>query len=342
MLPLQTSDTQAGIKAMSRALADEAFARQRCPGFFFDLEFFLTAQRQGHATLGLPVTLRLNSEKTTVRVLRESVLALYWMLRITWLNLTAHYGRKHSRETAPPSYYQGQPLGTRIFLWLRWWLTPYSDMAAEFPPRGRFLDLGCGHGLFSICLAREPGRQVTALDHDAERVRMAQAAVQRPSLRFGTVNLVHGVPALRNSDAAPGSPIAAGASRDDSYDGIALIDVLHYFPPAEQRRILETARAALAPGGRLIFREVDPGAGLISRLNRAYEWLATSTGFTRSEKKTELHFRSRTEWEQLLTDCGFTASSRRCSSLIFADVLFVGVNPALNASASISNGGAAK
>src|SRR5581483_3278754 len=40
LLPIRSGDTQAGIKAMSRELASDAFARQRCPGFFFDLELF--------------------------------------------------------------------------------------------------------------------------------------------------------------------------------------------------------------------------------------------------------------------------------------------------------------
>jgi dolichyl-phosphate beta-glucosyltransferase len=84
LMPIATTDTQAGAKAMSRRMAAAAFGRQTCDGFFFDLEFFLTARRQGFCQKELPVTLYLNSEKTTVRVLRESALAVYWLVRIFW------------------------------------------------------------------------------------------------------------------------------------------------------------------------------------------------------------------------------------------------------------------
>jgi len=62
-LPLHTTDTQAGIKAMSRRLAETAFTKQRCPGFFFDLELFLSARGQNWAHAEIPITLRLNTEK---------------------------------------------------------------------------------------------------------------------------------------------------------------------------------------------------------------------------------------------------------------------------------------
>ena len=67
-LPIRTTDTQAGIKAMRRELGREAFLRLQCPGFFFDLELFLTARALGHRAIELPVTLYLNTEKSTVRV----------------------------------------------------------------------------------------------------------------------------------------------------------------------------------------------------------------------------------------------------------------------------------
>jgi hypothetical protein len=92
LLPIATTDTQAGIKAMSRAMARDAFSRLECPGFFFDVELFLAARGLGHRHVELPVILYLNTEKSTVRVLRESVLALYWILRMIF---RSHRGDYH-------------------------------------------------------------------------------------------------------------------------------------------------------------------------------------------------------------------------------------------------------
>src|SRR5205823_4376538 len=91
LLPIETRDTQAGIKAMSRELARLAFRRMECPGFFFDVEIFLAARANGLRQVELPVTLYLNSEKSTVRVLRESLLAAYWLIRLSWRQWRGEY-----------------------------------------------------------------------------------------------------------------------------------------------------------------------------------------------------------------------------------------------------------
>jgi dolichyl-phosphate beta-glucosyltransferase len=91
IFPVQTRDTQAGIKAMTRELAKEAFSRLECPGFFFDLEIFLTAKAHGMRQLDLPVLLYLNTEKSTVRIIRESFLAAYWLTRIYLRQLRGAY-----------------------------------------------------------------------------------------------------------------------------------------------------------------------------------------------------------------------------------------------------------
>jgi hypothetical protein len=91
--PVNTTDTQAGIKAMSRELAREAFSRLECPGFFFDLEIFLTARAKKMRQIDLPVLLFLNTEKSTVRIIRESFLAAYWLSRIYLRQLKGVYAQ---------------------------------------------------------------------------------------------------------------------------------------------------------------------------------------------------------------------------------------------------------
>ncbi|MFL5813187.1 MAG: glycosyltransferase family 2 protein [Bdellovibrionia bacterium] len=91
--PVETTDTQAGIKAMSRELAREAFSRLECPGFFFDLEIFLTARAKKMKQTDLPVLLFLNTEKSTVRIIRESFLAAYWLSRIFIRQLKGVYAQ---------------------------------------------------------------------------------------------------------------------------------------------------------------------------------------------------------------------------------------------------------
>ena len=307
LLPIQTTDTQAGIKAIKRELAESAFSKMVCPGFFFDLEFFLTARGQGAPSAELPVTLYLNSEKSTVKVLRESLLALYWLGAITVKNWRGDYG-KVEKTSSVLARYKKAPLKTRVFLALRWWLTPYAQMASQLPPQGDILDLGSGHGLFSICLALgSRARRVTALDHDASRIQLAEDASR----------------GLSNLQIFPGSLLdRAKLPESGCYQGIALIDTMHYFNPLTQEEILKRQWDALSSGGTLIVREVDPHGGFISKWNRFYEQLATRSGFTHS-RESQLYFKTQAEWHELLRAIGFRVNSFRCSSPIFSDILYV-------------------
>lgn len=91
LLGLETSDTQAGIKAMTRRLAKAAFDRMLCPGFLFDLELFVTAREHGYAHRELPVSLFLRNEQSTVDVAREVANASYWLSVIAWHHRRGHY-----------------------------------------------------------------------------------------------------------------------------------------------------------------------------------------------------------------------------------------------------------
>jgi dolichyl-phosphate beta-glucosyltransferase len=80
--PIQTRDTQAGFKAMSREFAQRAFSRQICPGFLFDLEIFLALLSGNDRHAEMPVTFYLHSEKTTVSLIREALIAIFWIIRL--------------------------------------------------------------------------------------------------------------------------------------------------------------------------------------------------------------------------------------------------------------------
>lgn len=84
LFPIKTSDTQAGIKAMSRRMAEVAFSRQICPGFLFDIEFFLCCAGSQFRSAEIPVRFFLHSEKSTVQLFRECVLAGIWLAKIFW------------------------------------------------------------------------------------------------------------------------------------------------------------------------------------------------------------------------------------------------------------------
>ena len=216
-----------------------------------------------------------------------------------------------SRYNAIP----GISLGTKLFLHLRWWLTPYERMAAYVPKSGNVLDVGCGHGLLAMEMAlSEPTRTVLATDHDVARIALATQAAQSGK---GITNL--------KFEVSTGSPLP-DTSCDGTFDAIMMIDFLHYFSPEQQDAMIAKAFTNLQPGGWLLAREVNQQGGLISKLNQFYEKMATLTGFTLSntiKAKENLSFKSQAGWEAKFAEHGFKVRSELCSSPIFADILYV-------------------
>lgn len=315
-LPIQTKDTQAGIKAFSRRLASETFKRQSCPGFLFDIELFLTAIGHNYILAELPVTLYLNSEKTTVKVFKECFLVGYWMSRIFWQYRQGAYSpNKNPRPLSVKKllkYYQTARWKTRFFLALRWLMTPYAEMASQLPNQGRLLDLGCGHGLFSLTLALlKPRCEVVGVDHDSERTRLAQTALKS----FPSISIQNSMIQSTAQSQEPGL-----------YSGMAMIDILHYFEFEDQERLLKESFRLLSSQGILIIREVNQKKGLVSLLNQLYEKMATTIGFTKTNSK-QLFFRSCDEFEIILKKIGYQVKSKPCSHFLFQDILYICERP---------------
>jgi SAM-dependent methyltransferase len=203
------------------------------------------------------------------------------------------------------------PLSTRCFLKARSILTPYARVASALPAQGRILDLGSGHGLLAFALSNGSSRrEIIGIDHDADRVRLAEAAAQRLP--------VASRPRFEAGDLR--AKLVSFAS--GSLAGIAMMDMLHYFDPASQQYLVEEAARALTPGGILAVREIDSDDGIKAAANRLYEHLATGVGFTQSASP-KLSFRGARGWTSLLESAGFTVRSERCGPFFFADVLFV-------------------
>ena len=92
LFAIPTTDSQAGIKALSRRFADHAFPRLLCPGFFFDLELFMIAARGKFRWEERAVNLTQRSGESEVRVLRESIEVFVWLVRLKWAEMKGHYG----------------------------------------------------------------------------------------------------------------------------------------------------------------------------------------------------------------------------------------------------------
>jgi 2-polyprenyl-3-methyl-5-hydroxy-6-metoxy-1,4-benzoquinol methylase len=161
-------------------------------------------------------------------------------------------------------------IAMRLHVRARWRTCPLTEIAARVPTTGAVLDVGCGHGLFASYLALDAdGRRVVGVDLDERKLADASTVVDRVRQRGGSLELA----------VAPG-----GAVPDGPWDAITIVDVLYLLPAAAQRDLVERAAARLAPGGRLLVKEMAPTPAWKAQWNKAQEVLAVKVvGFTASE-----------------------------------------------------------
>jgi len=186
-----------------------------------------------------------------------------------------------------------------------------------FPDRGSLLDLGCGQGiLMSLLIAAKKqyqagqwprGWPAPPLNLDLQGIELRQDRVQAARRALGDSARVELVD-LCSTDYPPCSVIV-------------MLDVLLYLHEREQRRVLEKTAAALGPGGLLLLREADAGAGFAFRVTR---WSERIAGAVRGQFGQQLHYRSAELWVAALEGLGYAVSVEPMSEATpFANVLFV-------------------
>ena len=156
--------------------------------------------------------------------------------------------------------------------------------------RGRerpLLDLGCGAGVLEFFL-REAGftAPIVGIDHDAKKI----AAAQEIATRYD------------------GLTFRRGDARDalDFRGDVVIIDLLHYFDGADQRRIVENAAAAADGGGMAIVRDAVRDGSWRYRMTYAQESFARAIGWLKAER---LSFPERETIAGPFRDRGFEVQS---------------------------------
>jgi len=186
----------------------------------------------------------------------------------------APYGRARtsvSRDVL--SLYADAPLAVRAHVRLRWWTCPLRAVVAQLPSGGRVLEVGCGHGVFSLLAAvDDPDRTVVGVDVDERKVPHARAATDRARSRGAAVRIT----------VAPPGELPAGP-----WDAIVVVDVAYLLDAALQRRLLVECAARLAPGGVLAVKEMALAPRWKFHWNRIQETLAVRVlGITVGEGMT--------------------------------------------------------
>ncbi len=188
--------------------------------------------------------------------------------------------------------------------------------------RQRIVDIGCGQGLLTAWLlaAQDASRRgrwpaqwpaapapahihgIELMQHDVDRADRALA----PAVRDGRASFT------------AGDMCAADFGRADA---VVILDVLHYVPIAAQDAVLARVRDALQPGGVLLLRIGDAGAGLPFRISNWVDFVVTTL---RGHRLTKLFCRPLAQWQATLAALGFTVQAQPMSDgTPFANVMLV-------------------
>jgi len=201
--------------------------------------------------------------------------------------------------------YKEQGPGTALHTRIRYWLCPLEAIEAHVPRAGRVLDIGCGHGLFTVLMALSSSqRDVLGVDPSPSKIEAAQqAGAHVPNVAFmqGTA-----------ADAPPGP-----------YAAVTITDVLYLLPRDVKAAILRRSHELLAPDGVLVLKTNDKRPRWKYAVAYAQEKLMTALGLTLGEHG--LHFFSSEETLTLLDEVGFQAERRVLPSWTpYPHVVFVG------------------
>lgn len=227
----------------------------------------------------------------------------------------------HLRERAAEPY-----LGAGVVHWefvrgkLRWDPVYRGLLEAGLLPRpGRLVDLGCGRGPLLALLAA-----LAESDPGAPRAELVGIEVRRRTAEVARTALGDRA-TIRHAD-------LADAEIPECRTAV-LLDVLHYLPAAAQEDLLRRTATALEPGGLLLLREADAGAGRRFAVTRFAERLRA---LGRGHLRQRFHYRGGAEWRELAEAAGLQVNARPMSAgTPFGNVLLAAAKPAAPAAGGV-------
>lgn len=149
----------------------------------------------------------------------------------------------------------------RVHTTIRWWTCPFAAVEQLVPRDGDVLDLGCGHGHFSMYLAlTSPGRRIVGVDIDGHKIAVGTRVLTRAGLG-GRVDL---------------RVVESGWTPEpNSFDAVVTNDVLYLMGRERAARALSAMAAATRPGGTVVVKEMGATPRWKHRVNDLQERLAT-------------------------------------------------------------------
>jgi len=198
-----------------------------------------------------------------------------------------------------------------LFILLRLLSCPFASVMDVIPKKGKVLDLGCGHGILSLCLSfKYPKLKAFAIDPDKRKIAWIK------KIKLDNLEVFCGI-----VDSKFAKRFA------DFFDTIVVVDVFYLLPDKEKLELLKQLKKLLRQknSARLILKINGKSRGA------AYSWLKFQEkimqrvlGLTHSKYKRSF-FAPPSRYQELLKKAGFRVfkTKRVCSILPYPHFLLV-------------------
>lgn len=174
-----------------------------------------------------------------------------------------------------------------IFEFLRKLVCPFEEIEKYVPKKGKILDIGCGHGIFSRQLAlSSPKRTVLGIDPSEKKIK--KALTENGHL----INLSFKKTYIENL-------------KSGKFQGITVIDVLYLLPPTEKAKMFNKIYQLLSKHGILIIKlEVTKPSWIFYLLKLEEVMMVKYLNFTFSGYK-KFYYMDPGKYKKVLEEAGF-------------------------------------
>lgn len=170
-----------------------------------------------------------------------------------------------------------------LYVWFRWSVSPYFELARKIPSCSSVIDMGCGFGLLAACCqALQLDVSYTGLDLDRRRITIATECLQNNRTTFLEKDWY--------------------AYKAKDINVFVFFDVLHHLPEDEQKKILEHCYLQLSDNGVVLIKDVGTEPRWKYFVNALFDFSTGLFGVTLGQKP---HYRSVQDWMRLGEALGY-------------------------------------
>ena len=169
----------------------------------------------------------------------------------------------------------------RLRTFYRPYICPMGWILSEIPKDARLYDIGCGSGVL-LYLAKAVSQVNLAHGYDIDP---------------GAVTTSQIFSYDQNSFRVECLPVESTPPNLSGYDVVTMIDVLHHIPSDQQRKFMQRVADNMAPGARLVFKDIDASEFAGSCMNQLHDLILA---------RQWVHPLSRQESVRMLTEAGLS------------------------------------